>query len=131
MKEPRQLIFEIVGDKGCYMFCIADIAEEVTRERVDVSLVYVQGTKQGLVHKNCLVNDAAGLLKMLTGREWVKRYEGPGYVRQPGEFEVQKWVRKDGSGRVEHFIREGYDPYGDSRTVREGWLDSKRIFTMV
>jgi hypothetical protein len=131
VKEPRQLIYKLMGDEGCYIFCIVDIAEEVTHERVDASLAYLQGTRKSLIQKNCLVSDAAGFLGMLTGRKWVKRYEGPEYLKKVGEYEVQKWKRKAGVGTIEHFIREGYDPYGGSKTVQEGWLDSKRIFTMV
>jgi len=117
-----------VGEEGCYLLCIVDIAEEVLKERIDAVVAYLDGIERGFVQENCLMTNAAGFLEMLTGVKWEKRYESATYVKKDGEFEVQKWQRKSGVGTVDHFKREIYDPYGDSRTVREGYLESKRIF---
>jgi len=128
MKEPRQRVMSEVGEEGCYLLCIVDIAEEVLKERIDAVVAYLDGIERGFVQENCLMTNAAGFLEMLTGVKWEKRYESATYVKKDGEFEVQKWQRKSGVGTVDHFKREIYDPYGDSRTVREGYLESKRIF---
>ena len=128
MKEPRQRVMSEVGEEGCYLLCIVDIAEEVLKERIDAVVAYLDGIERGFVQENCLMTNAAGFLEMLTGVKWEKRYESATYVKKDGEFEVQKWQRKSGVGTVDHFKRENYDPYGDSRTVREGFLESKRIF---
>lgn len=131
MKEPRQRVMSEVGEEGCYLLCIVDIAEEVLKERIDAVVAYLDGIERGFVQENCLMTNAAGFLEMLTGVKWEKRYESATYVKKDGEFEVQKWQRKSGVGTVDHFKREIYDPYGDSRTVREGYLESKRIFSRV
>ena len=128
MKEPRQRVMSEVGEEGCYLLCIVDIAEEVLKERIDAVVAYLDGIERGFVQENCLMTNAAGFLEMLTGVKWEKRYESATYVKKDGEFEVQKWQRKSGVGTVDHFKRDSYDPYGDSRTVREGYLESKRIF---
>ena len=129
MKEPRQRVMSEVGEEGCYLLCVVDIAEEVLRERIDAVVAYLDGVEKGCVRENCLMTKSEGFLEMLTGVPWTKRYESATYVKKNGEFEVQKWQRKSGSGTVDHFKRENYDPYGDSRTVREGFLESKRIFS--
>lgn len=128
MKEPRQKVMSEMGQEACYLLCVVDIAEEVLKERIDAVVAYLEGVERNLVQENCLMTDAAGFLEMLTGVPWVKRYESATYAKKDGEFEVQKWQRKSGAGTIDHFRRETYDPYGDSRTVREGYLESKRIF---
>lgn len=131
MKEPRQRVMEEIGKEGCYVLALVDIAEEVMDRRIDAVVAYLYGVENGHLRENCLVKNGAGFLKMLTGFPWTKRYEGAAYQAKLGEYVVEKWKRKSGSGTVEHFRRPCYDPYGDSKTVREGWLDSKRIYVRV
>ena len=58
------------------------------------------------------------------------------YQCQPGEFAVQAWYNPN--TKFTHFVAEGpdgsvaYDPIqGGSRTVREGAIDSKRVYLLV
>ena len=58
------------------------------------------------------------------------------YQCQPGEFAVQAWYNP--ATDFHHFVAEGsdggvgYDPIqGGSRTVREGAIDSKRVYLLV
>jgi hypothetical protein len=58
------------------------------------------------------------------------------YTCQPGEFAIQCWYNP--ATDFHHFVAEasdgsvGYDPIeGGSRTVREGHLESKRIYLVV
>ena len=58
------------------------------------------------------------------------------YQCQPGEFAVQCWYNP--ATDFHHFVAEGsdggvgYDPIqGGSRTVREGAIDSKRVYLLV
>ena len=58
-----------------------------------------------------------------------------GYPVQPNEFAIQCWYNP--ATDFHHFVAEvdgsvGYDPIaGGSRTVREGVLDSKRIYLVI
>lgn len=131
MKEPRQRVMESLGKEGCYFLCLVDIAEEVLGERIDAVPAFLRAVEEGLVQMNCLVNDAAAVLMMLTGVGWSKDYKDSLYVPRESDFEILKYERKNGTGTVVHFVRPGYDPYGDSRTVREGRLESKRVFRRI
>jgi hypothetical protein len=133
MNEPRQKLMETLGDEGCYVHCIVHLGEGVVQERVDTIPVFLDALDKKHAQMNCLVLDAAAILGSITGVEWVKRNEGPDYERKPGELEIQRWERKSGKGSTVHFVvaeESGiWDPYGNSRTVREGVLVSKRIFS--
>jgi hypothetical protein len=59
-------------------------------------------------------------------------YQDGGYICFTNEFAIQCWYNK--ATDFHHFVAEiggivGYDPIeGGSRTVREGYLESKRIY---
>lgn len=129
MNEPKQKLMEVLGKEGCYIDCIVHLAEGLVHESLDDVQVFLQALEKQQVQVNCLVLDAAALLSDLTGVKWLKRNEGPEYLRKPDELVIERWERKTGAGVVVHFITQDYDPYGDSRTVREGVLVSKRVFS--
>lgn len=58
------------------------------------------------------------------------RHDPPSYQCDDNEFEILKFVK----GATAHFVagdgngNVAYDPWGDSNTVRNGYLQSKRIF---
>ena len=58
------------------------------------------------------------------------RHDKPSYICRPNEFEILKFV----NGLTGHFVCGNgmgvptYDPYGTSKTVELGYLQSKRIF---
>jgi hypothetical protein len=128
MNEPRQKLMEILGKDGCYVDCIVHLGESQVHERLDVIPIFLEALGKEQVTMNCLVLDAAALLSDITGVKWTKRTEGPDYIAKPGELIIDRWERTTGSGTVVHFVTFDYDPYGDSRTVREGKLVSKRVF---
>jgi hypothetical protein len=129
MNEPKQKLMEVLGKEGCYIDCIVHLGEGLLHESLDDVQVFLRALEEQQVKQNCLVLDAAGLLSDLTGVQWTKRNESASYQAKPGELEIQRWEHKSGSGTSVHFITQDYDPYGDSRTVREGVLASKRIFS--
>jgi hypothetical protein len=135
MNEPRQKLMEILGADGCYILCIVHLGEQQTRERVDAIPVFLDALEKVHVMRNCLVLEAAAILSDIPGVKWSKRTEGADYEVKPDELAIDRWERTTGSGTVVHFVVSdgkggvAYDPYGDSRTVREGTLVSKRIFS--
>ena len=143
MYEPRQRVFIDLGEGGCYYLILVDIAEECLSQRVDAIPVFTAAAGRGWCE---LTGEMAGMLykpeEILTSMypaRWVMHKEGPLYVCKPGEFEVQRWERPTPKMIYSHFVRgygDGsirvkYDPLGSSKTVAEGKLVSKRIFSMM
>jgi hypothetical protein len=63
------------------------------------------------------------------------RKENAAYLRAADEFEVQRWEWEEEktTGKMvhSHFVRPGFDPYGESLTVKNGKMISKRIFRRI
>ena len=129
MNEPRQKLMAILGEEGCYFDCLVHLGEGQVHERIDSIPVFLDALEKNYIKMNCLVLDAAAIMESITGVKWIKRNERPDYEPKPGELEILRFERKSGAGTVVHFVTKDYDPYGDSRTVREGALVSKRIFS--
>lgn len=135
MNEPRQAYMKLLGEAGCYFLCLVHLAEVLTHERIDAIPILLEAEEKGIVGKDCLIYDAAQVMGLLTGVIWEKRYEDAGYQVKPGELEVRRYEKKSGEGTLAHFVvGDGnghieYDPLGFSRTVRDGKLASKRIFS--
>lgn len=61
--------------------------------------------------------------------------EKPQYELQPEEFEIQHWYNPNTN--ITHFVagdggmKPVWDPYPNSRTVREGFMVSRRVFRKV
>lgn len=143
MYEARQRVFLDLGEGGCYYLVLVDVAEECLERRIDAVPVFLEAAAKGWCE---LTGEQAGLLykpeeilgSMYPAR-WAMHKEGPLYVCQPGEFEVQRWERPTPKMIYSHFVRgygDGslrvkYDPLGSSKTVADGKLVSKRIFSML
>lgn len=125
-----------IGEAGCYFLSILNIAEAETCIPFDAFAAYHSFTRTGVVRDDCYVLDAGKLMSRLTQRKYDCIKAGPGhelpgdYILRPGEREILRYelngeahfVVGDGAGRV------AFDPYGESRTVAEGRLVSRRIF---
>ncbi len=141
--EPRQQIFIDLGAGGCYYLCQVDLAEELSGERIDAVPVFIQAAAKGWIalsgEQAGYIFEPAALIGLLYPGNWQVRKEGPLYVCQPGEFEIQRWERPTPKAIYSHFVRgfgDGtkrvkYDPLGNSRTVAEGQLVSKRILKLI
>jgi hypothetical protein len=84
---------------------------------------------------DCTLLFAEKILQSMTGFTWNKTHEAADYQTKIGQLEVLRFERKTGAATWVHFVvGDGsggveYDPLGSSRTVREGSLVSKRVFT--
>lgn len=87
------------------------------------------------MRRDCFVHRPKRILSYL-GLE-VEEVTKTGYSQKclEGQFEILYFERSSKGRIIPHFVAgdgEGhvtYDPWGESRTVREGVLTSKRIFT--
>ena len=73
------------------------------------------------------------ILSLAGGGTWSVRHDATDYEPKHGEREILRFERKTAAGVLGHFVvGDGHgavewDPLGESRTVAEGKLVSKRI----
>jgi hypothetical protein len=126
---------KLLGEEGCYFLCLVHLAEQITGERIDAIPVLLEALDKTLVKTDCTVLAAEKVMQLMTGVAWIKSHEDADYRPTDGQLEVLRFERKTGAATWVHFVvgdGEGsvvYDPLGSSRTVREGTLVAKRIFT--
>lgn len=132
--EPRQKVMETLGKSGCYFLSIIHLAETATHERIDAVEQFMLALSQGFIRQDCFVVSPALILSELTGIRWGMKKTTADYAAGPDELEILRFERQDVGALIGHFVagdgkgRVAYDPYGDSRTVRDGALISKRVF---
>lgn len=119
---------ERIGAEGCYFLSVVKAAEEIIGRYVDAYQVYLRAIDMGHMKEDCYLVRPEAILSMITGGLWVVTKEGPDYKAKPGEVVVERYERKTTTGTLAHFVLPDYDPYGDSRTRREGNKVSTRVF---
>jgi len=126
--EARQRIMERIGKDGCYFLCLVRLAEEIIGARIDAINVYLFALDRQWMDQDCYMVQPHRVLEHMTGVRWSVIKQDKTYQPQPGEKEVLRYERTEGRTTLAHFVLSDYDPYGDSLTVRNGRLVSKRIF---
>jgi hypothetical protein len=128
---PTQKLAEALGLAGCYFLSIVYLAEQLTGKPIDALRAFDEALRESAARPDAYLDDPAEILGQMAGGAWTVSKEAPDYQAKPGELEVLRFERDTG---ISHFVagdgsgRVAFDPYGDSRTVREGVLASKRIF---
>ncbi|MBE3088021.1 MAG: DUF261 family protein [Chloroflexi bacterium] len=139
-----QCIAASIGKWGCYFLCILRLAEKALGKFLDPFRFYILAVQGRYMRWNCYLDDPGGFFSTLAGGHWRVLKAGDGkdsagndydlplaYVPAEGELEIDRFeVAGESEG---HFVvgdgaTVDWDPYGESRTVREGRLVSKRIF---
>ena len=132
-----QNICEALGESGCYFFSILHIAEEITGKKLDPIAAYSECIEAGFMDSECFITYPGRILERYTGTMYEVSKAGTDAKPLPGEFEILRFERKETGVTHSHFVvgdgtgRVKYDPYQDSKTVRDGALVSKRIFGKV
>jgi hypothetical protein len=135
--KPRQWIMERIGSEGCYFLSIVAAAERLSGKRIDAVEVYETAVENNWMHADCFVINPARIMEYMVGGTWSIRHDHRAYKPAPGEILIHRYERKDTMKTWAHFVLAGsdgnleYDPYGDSRTVREGQLVSSRVLTRI
>jgi hypothetical protein len=138
-----QVAAKNIGESGCYFLAILKAGRP---DAIDEAMgQYWEAIDEGWIDDDCLVKHPGALLSCLACRKFAGKItpdkpEGwapADYQPQPGEieilrFEVQKtgvtyshFVLGDGKGGV------AWDPWPGSLTVKNGKLQSKRIFSPI
>lgn len=124
-----QLVCKKIGDSGCYFVSLLKI---VHCDCAAIGL-YQQALDAKIIDEDCFVQDPAALLALAAGGTWSVRRENANYQTQRDEWEILRFERKAATVTPAHFVvGDGFghvidDPLGNSRTVAEGQLVSKRI----
>ncbi len=132
---PRQKVLKILGDYGCYFLSLIYIAEQITKKRFNAEKEFLRAKKAKSVDEECTVLNPDEILFHLTGRVCVTRKESKEYTAQEGEYEVLAFKDKFTHfvvGNCKPLVENGqenvvYDPLGESATVKNGAVESKRI----
>lgn len=132
--KPRQKWFHVIGETGCYFLSILHAAERITGQYIDAFAAFMMAISKAMVRDDCFVTDPAGLLGYLTGEPWAVTKEAAGYQCRGGEVEILRYEWQEVGELHGHFVVGNclgeieYDPYGESQTVKNGKLVSKRVF---
>lgn len=134
-KEPRQKIMLILGEGGCYFLSIIHIAEDLSQRIINPLPAYFQMVEKKLMKENCYIIKPAAIIEELYGDDgWTVTKEDALYICRPNEFEILRFEWPTPSKIYSHFVvGDGrgdvhWDPLGESNTVENGELVSKRIF---
>lgn len=132
----KQKIAEILGENGCYFFSILYLAEKISGKKFNPLDIYLDALAKRFIEKDCFINDAGKLLSMLTGQNWQHTKQDVSYIAKKDELEILYFENPTTLKTYGHFVvgnkgKVEYDPYGDSKTVKEGKLHSKRVFSRI
>lgn len=107
----------------CYLYHASDIVGHTWTPQ-QVNLAYHAFVRNKWMKENCLIQRPDDILVSLAVPvlRWV-RHESPDYVPRQDEREILEYITLDHT----HWIVPGWDPLGDSNTVRTGRLNRKVI----
>src|SRR6056297_650505 len=119
---------------GCYLMSIFYLVNKYTNFPFDTDMIdrlYVKLHKHGLIDEECtILNPEAIFGELKMDVKYTDRHEPPERVTRKNEIEILRFESSYGS----HFVvgdghgHLAYDPWGCSRAVRHGRIESKRIF---
>lgn len=130
MKEAIQKKCYEIGKSGCYFLSILRQAEIITGRTYNPIEEYEKSLEKNYIGEDCFVKQPAKILSDLTGMNFTVSKQNKNYALEKNEYEVLYFVN-DATG---HFVLgDGkgnvlFDPYGKSKTVKEGAIESKRVF---
>jgi hypothetical protein len=125
----------MLGRFGCYFFSILYLDQKVSGKEytpIEINKVWFKNWNDGDMDVETTILNPNGLCKDLSGQlEFVGKYPAS-YKVGLGEYEILRFVRKS-DGYVHFVVGDGnnkveFDPWENSRTVREGYIESKRIY---
>lgn len=128
-----------IGDNGCYLFCLFNIAEQVTGKHFDIFEKSEYFIDRGWIKfnwknysddDNFFVLNPVKILQNLTGLTWSVRKEGETYKPVKDDFYVEFWSINGKSG---HFARlmNNFNSLQFSKNVEYGEVKSFRVFNIV
>jgi len=141
MREGIQTFLAELGEAACMALCICELGKPGLTEGEALNLI-LEGMRRGFIEydeenrdnpDNCYVSDRDKLMNLVTGeRGWRSNREKAGYRAKPGERVIEGWEWmercKDRTINHLHFRLLKWDPIKNSRTVKNGKIESLRVF---
>lgn len=123
-----------INEWGCYLMSIFFLVNKYTNRELSTELInelYHVFQKYNWMDEGCTIHDPNSIFAYLgLDVQYTDRHEPPGRKTQDNEIEILKFTSSHG----DHFVvgdgngNVAYDPWGISRAVRQGHIESKRIF---
>ena len=140
-----QSFFKSAWDYSCYADCIIKLAANING--VDLTLQEIgyamdRGIDRKFIYFNQMdysdkdnfyVKDPAAFLGLLTGKRFTVEKVPGSYKAKKGEYEVDfmALTKENAAKNIGHFVLPGWDPIQGSKTGRDGFVHTKRIFRIV
>ena len=128
-----------IQEDGCYYMDILNWTNVFTNIPLDFPFIndfYERCVERKFIENN-FIQEPASIFYAL-GFKVIYLGKLPAtYICKPDEFEINHWIRWEKQDKIHHFVCGNghgcttYDPYGMSRTVREGELYNKRVFKRI
>lgn len=122
----EQEICKILGESGCYFFCLLRCA----RKENDGISIYKEVVDRGWMGSDCYIKDPCAILNYLTNKTYSLKKDA---VLDPKvDIAIGRW--RNPATKHSHFVvmdsdnNVTYDPLGDSITVANGYPESYRLF---
>ena len=131
MDFARQVIHKLLGEGGCYLISLILWAELMTGLVLNDVEIYMKSVREGWMDRDGYLIHPEKIFGLMVGGTWSVRHETADYIAKPGEIEVERWGWKKTMAEFAHFKPPFADPYGESETVKNGSLVSKRILWRV
>ena len=136
VKGLQKTLLEL-GNYGCYFLSLVEAAERDTGRDYPILSTFLDMKKRGFIGNECYIIFPEKILSMLTGKDYTVRRESKDYKSKAGEIEILRYEWRGEGGVSAHFVlgdgngRVAYDPLDGANTVKNGTVESKRIFTPV
>lgn len=127
-----------LGKYGCYFFSILKISTYCGSGHPDAFAMFERAIENKWCDEDAFMLEPAKLMNTLTGAKWEVIKAGPkhplalDYHLLPGELAILRFQWHEA-----HFVvgdmnnNVTYDPWENSLTVKNGFLESKRIFRRI
>lgn len=137
--EPLQIFCKKIGISGCYFLCICKVAELILDKILNVTSLYKKATETivnglSIMDEDCFMNNPEALLEIITNKK-IKLWKefNLSYIPKENEYIIGCYEWDDTMETYYHFVLLNaykmveYDPYGFSKTVKNGKLVSLRV----
>lgn len=134
IKGMQKILLEL-GNYGCYFLSIVEAAERRSGKEYSILPIFLEMKKKGFIGKDSYIFFPDKILSALTGKSYTIRHERKDYKPKAGEIEILRYEWRGEGGVSAHFVLGdgngcvAYDPLDGANTVKNGTVESKRIFT--
>lgn len=136
LQDDIQTFLSEIGESGCYVLCLCEIASRYLGKKVDVEKCVRLGIEKKCIYynpddkndnDNMYVSNPENFLYYLTGKKWTVVKGDYPYIRNAKEYVVNRWERRVTGITYGHFDMDDFHPIKNSNTVKYGKIASVRV----